>query len=94
MVPQGSPPLPAQIVLPRSTGQGTTLRFMKHFRLWDGASRATGKCQLGTADAQIWEERLGWAGGGGGREWSPGGENANRCHELCISPSFSHIGAE
>lgn len=51
MVPQGSPPLPAQIILPRSTGQGTTLRFMKHFRLWDGASRATGKCQLGTADA-------------------------------------------
>lgn len=59
----GSPrktPFPHPNRFAKSAGQGTALRFVKYFRLWDGASRATGKCQLGTADAR--SGRSGWAG--------------------------------
>lgn len=39
----------------------------------------------------IWEERLGWIGGGGGGGWRFGGGNVNWYYELCISLSFLYV---
>lgn len=76
MVPKDSSS-PPPIAWTRSTEEGTTLRFSKHFQFWDGASRTTAawKMSLGTQMLDL--------GGAAGLGWGRWGRRLEAWWRKC-----------